>query len=232
MVIDEELISFLDGSNEKKFVSCIETNKYNNIAHVIIHEPDNKYIEEMVYTPFIYMKDLSKLTSNFYRGDSGYKQKAMTKHGITITRLNVTDKNNNQVERLFNGYKFLVKSSISYNSILNFFREGGINIYDEKNNNSFYSLKPNEQFCIQTGIRLFKGLDLYEDVHKFCFDIETSGLFPEIDRIFLIGMCDNKGYIEILGIDKENDDDSERKLILDFFDKLINLQPSVITHYN
>jgi DNA polymerase elongation subunit (family B) len=232
MVIDEELISFLDGSNEKKYVSCIETTKYNNVAHVIIHEPNRKYIEEMEYTPFIYMKDLTKLTSSFYRGDSGYKQKAMTKHGITITKLLATDKNNKQVERLFNGYKYLVKSSISYNSILNFFREGGINIYDEKNRNYFYSLKPNEQFCIQTGIRLFKGLDLYEDVHKFCFDIETSGLFPEIDRIFLIGMCDNKGYIEILGIDKENDDDSERKLILDFFDKLIKLEPSVIMGYN
>ena len=65
MVIDEELISFLDGSNEKKYVSCIETTKYNNVAHVIIHEPDRKYIEEMEYTPFIYMKDLSKLTSMF-----------------------------------------------------------------------------------------------------------------------------------------------------------------------
>jgi hypothetical protein len=37
---------------------------------------------------------------------------------------------------------------------------------------------PVEQFLIQSGKRLFKGMDDY-DVHRFQFDLETTGLFAK-----------------------------------------------------
>jgi hypothetical protein len=35
------------------------------------------------------------------------------------------------------------------------------------------------EFLIQSGKRLFKGMDDYNDVHRFQFDLETTGLFAK-----------------------------------------------------
>jgi DNA polymerase elongation subunit (family B) len=80
--------------------------------------------------------------------------------------------------------------------------------------------------------RLFKGIEEYKDLHKVTFDIETRGLRYETARIFAIGIKDNRSVETILLVDKLDDDESERKLIREFFDFYVKLKPAVICGYN
>ncbi|MFW6247189.1 MAG: 3'-5' exonuclease, partial [bacterium] len=164
---------------------------------------------------------------------------------ITITPL----KTGNQ-KRLVNGYSYKLSSTKSFNDIIAFLKEGGMNPYEKLRDengdivrndrgdatfmyrDNFFSVKLNEQFFISTRSRLFKGFEEYKDVHKLTFDIETTGLRYEISRIFSIGVRDNKGFETILEVDKENDDESEKKLIQDFFNVIQYVKPAVISGYN
>jgi len=96
----------------------------------------------------------------------------------------------------------------------------------------FYKIKPEEQYMIQKGVRLYKGFEKYNEVHRFQFDIETTGLDPNQSRIFLIGVKDNKGFEKVLKVNKVNDDLAEKEIIFDFFETIYNIKPSIITHYN
>lgn len=95
----------------------------------------------------------------------------------------------------------------------------------------FFELKIEEQFLIQTGIRIFKGYDSYDEIHKMCFDIETTGLDGADSRVFLIGIKDNMGFHKILHIDKF-DNESEKLMIKEFFNIITKIKPSVIYGYN
>ena len=68
---------------------------------------------------------------------------------------------------------------------------------------NFLAINPTEQFLIQTGKRLFRGMDDYEEVHRLSFDLETAGLDPKQHRIFQIGIKDNRGFQHVLSIDGE-----------------------------
>jgi DNA polymerase elongation subunit (family B) len=84
------------------------------------------------------------------------------------------------------------------------------------------------QFLIQTGKRLFKGVDNYEDVHKMVFDIETTGLDPKKERIINIGVRDNKGFEHVLDVEEDN----ELNAINTFFRLIENIKPDIVTGYN
>jgi DNA polymerase elongation subunit (family B) len=90
-------------------------------------------------------------------------------------------------------------------------------------------LSPVEQYLIQKSKRLFKGFDEYEEIHRFVFDIETTGLDPKTSKIFLIGMKDNRGFIKLLSAQNEEE---ERQMIIDFFNTIDKLKPSLIGGYN
>jgi len=108
-----------------------------------------------------------------------------------------------------------------------------INItYQLSNRNLFYSLKPEEQFLIQNGIRMFNGYKTYDEVHKFVFDIETTGLNPNRDRIFAIGCKDNRDFVSINFVNEMDNNDEEKRLILDFFRIINRLKPAIIFGYN
>jgi hypothetical protein len=77
----------------------------------------------------------------------------------------------------------------------------------------FFMFTPVEQFMIQTGIRLFKGIEDYNDLHRLQFDLETEGLEGTKDAIFQIGVRDNRGFeavLEINGNTPQEKRDSER----------------------
>lgn len=105
-------------------------------------------------------------------------------------------------------------------------------VYQISNRNLFYTLKPEEQFLIQNGIRMFNGYKTYDDIHKFVFDIETTGLYPSKDRIFAIGSKDNRGFTSIDFVNEMNDDEEERKLIINLFKYIAKLKPAIIFGYN
>ncbi len=60
-------------------------------------------------------------------------------------------------------------------------------------------LPPVEQFLVLTGRTYFKGL-AYDDLVRLQFDLETTGLDEQRDRIFMISMRDNRGWRTCLDI--------------------------------
>ena len=242
-----EIKGFLEGyNNDLKYLVNVETDPRNNIAECIIHEPNQKpKTINVKYEPFMYMKDLEKLGYKLYSGRvDGIEESKRIKYGIKITKL----KTGNQ-KRLVDGYCYKVTSSRSYNDITSYFRDGGIDPYAKLTDESgeyvkdkkgdpiflyrdcFYSPRTTEQFFISTQSRLFKGYEEYKNVHKLTFDIETTGLRYQIARIILIGVRDNRGFETILEPAKLNDDESEIRMIQDFFNLINHLQPAVISGY-
>ena len=243
-----EIKGFLEGYNDElKYVVNVETDNKTNYAECVVHEPGKeKKIIKVEYEPFMYMKDLSKTQHELFYGKSDeWIKSKQGMHGIKITKL----KTGNQ-KRLVNGYCYKITSNRSFNSIIEYLTEGGLNPYEKLRDpegnlvkddagkpiylyrDLFYSPRTTEQFFISTQSRLFKGFENYDDIHKVTFDIETKGLRYEIARIFSIGVRDNKGNETILEVEKENDDEAEIKLIRDFFFLLSYLSPAVICGFN
>ena len=243
-----EIQAFLEGYNDElKYLVNVETNSNNNIAECIIHPPgDSSKIIRVEYEPFLYMKDLSKHNLELYKGlTDDYVELKRLKYGVTVTKL----KTGNQ-KRLVNGFCYKITSSKSYNDILNFLRDGGVDPYyklrdinDEivRNENGdpiqphkeyFYTIRKEEQFFISTQSRLYKGFETYKEVHRLTFDIETTGLRYQSSRMFSIGVRDNRGFETVLEVDKFNDDESEIKLIQDFFNLVDRINPAIILGHN
>jgi hypothetical protein len=134
-----------------------------------------------------------------------------------------------------NGYKYLAKCKGSYNDLIQFFREGGIDVFNKEKIKLFVLFSPVEQFLIQSGKRLFKGFEDYDDVHRFQFDLETEGLFASKNSIFQIGVRDNRGIeyvLETLGETAQQKRDSERTNIAKFFQIINHIKPDIIAGYN
>ncbi len=242
-----EIKKFLEGENDDyKYIVNVECDRNTNIAECVIHEPNgDKYIKEITYTPFLHVKDLRKYNIVLYNNNAELIQLKMRQYGITFKKLETGNQ-----QRMEDGYTHLVTSTISFNSIVEFYKEGGLFIYENKrdhngrpvldykgekiqtNRHFFNTLRPEEQFFISTKSRLFKGVDNYEDLHKFTFDIETQGLRYSINRIFSIAVKDNRGFEKFLFVKKNEDDESEKRLIEEFFECIDLLKPAVISGYN
>lgn len=244
----KEIKAFLNGyDNDFKYLVNVEVDPKTNIADCIIHEPDTQpKIVKRRYEPFIYMKDLLNCGHILFAGHTEqYVNSIAIKYGVKIIKL----KTGNQ-KRLVDGYCFKLTSSKSYNSILNYLRDGGINPYEKAvdsdgniiknakgepicpNRHLIYSPRLSEQFFISTKTRLFKGFEQYKNIHKLTFDIETTGLRYQMSRVFSIGVRDNRGFETILEASKLNDDDSEIRLIQDFFNLINHIRPAIISGYN
>lgn len=233
--VDQELIDFLEGKDSPNFVTSVITDDNTNKAFLVIDENNEKKVKVVTYEPFLFMKELTgELKKRFYKNDVNYKRKAMEKHGISFAKLRTTNKYGEVVKRLDDGYKYIVKSTKSYQAILDFFKEGGVGGWSKMEDGSkiFFNIKTNEQVMIQKGIKLFKGFDLYNNVHRMVFDIETTGLLPSEHRIFLVGVRDNRGFHKVLEVNKVDDDESERKVIIEFFNDIVRVKPSIIYGYN
>jgi len=113
----------------------------------------------------------------------------------------------------------------------NYIKEGVVELNDEYLK-PIYTLKPEEQYLIQNGARLYKGYEKYNEVHRLQFDIETTGLDVNDERIFLIGIKDNRGFEKVLEVVEKDNDKHERNLIKQFFLTIKDITPSIITHYN
>lgn len=243
-----EIKAFLEGyNNDLKYLVNVEADPRYNYADCVIHEPNQPpRIEQIKYEPFMYMKDLSRLGRSLYAGrDNEYIESKRVKYGIKITKL----KTGNQ-KRLVDGYCYKITSHRSHNDIINYLRDGGLDpfekLQDENGNNVrnrdgkfvyrnrdlFNSLKPVEQFFVSTQSRLYKGYEQYKEVHRLTFDIETEGLRWQIHRMFSIGVRDNRGFEIILEAEKRNDDESEIKLIQDFFNIIDHIRPAIICGHN
>lgn len=233
--ISADLIaSFLEGRDPQRYITNIEVPYHMAKADLIINDPERgKYIESKSFKPFLWMK--AEVSNIIYDGNRKLLKENAKKYGVKFKTLKTTDGKGHEPERLKNGYKFLAQTSQNYSSLINFFRQGGVDIYSEQHRHLFMAITPTEQFMIQTGKRLFKGMDDYNDIHRFQFDLETRGLNPKTAAIFQIGMRDNRGFEEIIEITGKTASDrreSERQAIKNFFKVIDILKPDVITGYN
>lgn len=230
----EEIKEYLEGYDDQKYIVGVESSYRDKKIHLIIHDPvKGKRIEKHKLNPFLWVKSLD--ISKLYGGDRKLIKSKIREYRIKFINLHTKDNNDNSVERLENGYKFLVRCKGTYADLLKFFKEGGMGVYDEDHKDNFIAINPTEQFLIQSGKRLFKGIDEYDDVHRVSFDLETTGLDPLQHRIFQIGIRDNRGFQHILSIDGENSEElmiRESEAISTFFKIIHQLKPSIIAGYN
>ncbi len=223
-VISQEIIeNFLNGWDDEKYIVGVEYDYPTNSIYKIIQDPEQgKIIKKDTFTPFLWVGDLSGL--NFYSNSKSQQKRAMSTHGIVIEKLETYGN-----ERLENGLKYLVKSIKSYTNLTSFFREGGIDPWNENYRQYFQVLSPVEQYLIDKKKRLFKGIDDYGGVHRFVFDIETTGLEADKDKIILIGVKDNRGLQKTISAFGE---DGEKKCIEEFFKIIREVKPTIIGGYN
>lgn len=217
---------FLEGKDPQKYIVAIEPDYMKPLMHLIIHDPEKgKSIKSFKYKPFLWMKKLN--SAEFYGGDSNLAGRKMREYAITIKPLTTSED-----PRMKEGFNFIAHSEQSYQKLIKFFSEGGIDIFKDER---FMTISSIDQFLIQTGKRLFKGFEDISEVHKLTFDLETTSLSPHDGRIFNIGIKDNRGYEKILDIEGETEeekDKSEVKMIYDFFRIISELRPAIICGYN
>ena len=87
------------------------------------------------------------------------------------------------------------------------------------------SLPPEEQYLVATGRTYFHGL-AFDDLRRLQLDLETTGLDPARDRIFLIAVRDPDGTVAIL------EDADEAQLIARLVEHVRRADPDVIENHN
>ena len=223
MVPQEEIERFLLGEDEEKYIVSLEYDYKSSKIYKVIQDPvKGKLLRPDTFIPFAWVGDLKG--KNFYKNDKHAQKRAMSENGIIIEKLDTHGD-----ERLENGLKYIVKTTKSYSNLVNFFKGGGLDPWGRDNTDSIQILSPVEQYLIQKNKRLFKGFEEYDEIHRFVFDIETTGLDPKTSKIFLIGMKDNRGFLKLLSAQNE---DEEKRMIVDFFKTIDELKPSLVGGYN
>jgi DNA polymerase elongation subunit (family B) len=223
MVPQEEIERFLLGEDDEKYIVSLEYDYKTSKIYKVIQDPvKGKMLRPDTFIPFAWVGDLKG--KNFYKNDKHAQKRAMSENGILIEKLE-----DHGDERLQQGLTYLVKTTKTYSNLINFFKGGGLDPWGRDNSDCITILSPVEQYLIQKSKRLFKGFDEYDDIHRFVFDIETTGLDPKTSKMFLIGMRDNRGFLKLLSAQNE---DEERQMIVEFFRTIDELKPSLIGGYN
>jgi len=225
---------FLEGKDSQKYIVAIESSNKDNFVHLVINNPETgKRIEKHKYKPFLWMK--SDITKILYKGRRRDISEAANKFGVKFKKLRTQSDDGTVPERMDTGFKYLVSTRNSFSDLEKFFMYGGVNIRKEEYREFFVILSSDEQFLIQTGKRLFKGMDDYNDVHKMQFDLETEGLNPDVNAIFQIGISDNRGFelvLETKGDTPRERRESEKNNIKQFFNIIHEMKPDILTAYN
>lgn len=229
----EVIEQFLQGHDPQKYIVGIESG-YDNYVDLVINDPETgKRLERHDYKPFVWLKQ--DASSFMYGGNKTKIREARNKYNVKIKPLRVSSSDGFVPARMDTGYKFIAETTNGYSSLIAFFKEGGIDIWGDEYKSLFLALAPSEQFLIQTGKRLFKGMEDYNDLHRLQFDLETAGLDPSRHEIFQIGIKDNRGYemiLETKGDTPKERRESEKENIIELFKIIHRLKPDLITAYN
>lgn len=100
----------------------------------------------------------------------------------------------------------------------------------EIDKSSILSLPPEEQYLVDTGRAYFRDLT-FDQLHRLQFDLETTGLNPNHDRIFMVAVRDPHGVVDILEA-ATADDSGEADLIRRLVAKIQAADPDVLENHN
>lgn len=92
------------------------------------------------------------------------------------------------------------------------------------------ALAPEEQYLVATGRTYFRDLS-FNDLHRMQFDLETTGLHPERDRIFMIAVRYPSGETDTLEAPSDGNA-GEAALIRQLVAKVKSVDPDVLENHN
>src|SRR5690242_2056088 len=92
------------------------------------------------------------------------------------------------------------------------------------------ALPLDEQYLVATGRTYFRDLT-FDQLQRLQFDLETTGLSPERDRIFMVSVRDPSGSVEILEASGRGDA-AEADLIRRLVARIQQADPDVIENHN
>lgn len=239
-VTKEEIDIFLAGTDPMERIIKIELD-YNDDKAKVFYRDEN-HTRKLLIEPFYpFLWSTQNAARNLFNGNRKVLKENMTSFGIECNGLEISDMNGNIHPRMENGYRVLFKAKypMSYTKFLSFFEKGGRPVYPKQNDNNYgirdyIVVAPNEQYMIETGKRLFKGYEDYDDLVRLQWDLETEGLVPETDMISQIGIRTNKGFEKIITIEGEKEEKFYNELngLKKFFDIINELDPDVICGHN
>lgn len=239
----ETVNTFLNGHNPMERVIDIEYDFTSDFVNIIyVNENGQKMIRKDDFKPFVWVKN--SVCIRLFDGNRGTLRRKLKEYGIGIKLLTFSNDDEEFSQRLENGYKYLFYSrrKTSYQSFLQFFKEAGTPVFENKKKNGeqqdrskeFLTCKPVEQYMISSGIRLFKGYENYDDLKRLLFDIETTGLDPYTCSIEQIGIRTNKGFEKVIRVKGEGEEKKNNELaaIDEFLHTLADEKPDIIAGHN
>lgn len=258
-ITSEAISTFLDGHDPQERIVNFDYKGQNPYIDVIYRdEDDNKCITSEPFYPFLWAT--KEACDTLKVKNKGKLSSLMRRYNIWVKQLDVTNNNGEVVKEMLDGYiyMFYATQPISYYSFLDFFKKAGNPVYEDRKkknetndsttksrgNRQYLVVPPVEQFMISTGKRMFKGYEDYNDLLRLIFDLETTGLDTEHDRIEQFGFRFNrpvkyKGkFMEFdrtyrtEGDTEEEKDKSELHNIDTMLRIIYTFRPDVITAHN
>lgn len=252
-ITQEQIEAFIDGHDPQERIVNLMYDYDDTFVRVIYRNENDKKCESREdFYPFCWATRMA--CERLCHGDRELVKKLLGRYGIGVKKLSQTDVDGNVRHEFDDGYLFMLyaKSPMSYRTFLQFFKDADNPVYNNKKDNTQQSSKaesrqylcvtPQEQFMISTGKRFFKGYDDYDQILRMTFDLETTGLNTEKDRIIQIGVRINRpfpgypnGFEKIINIDgdtEEEKDKCELWAIEQMLKMIQAFQPDVITAHN
>ena len=242
----EEVSEFLAGRDPMERIVSIECGYQDDeVSVVYVNEKGEKRVRKDDFKPFVWAKESAAV--RLFEGKRSVLSSKLRRYGIWVKKLSIGNDSEEEVdERIKNGYKYLfyARRKMSYTVFMRFFSEGGVPIYERKKKNEepkpssereYMTVSTVEQYMIQTGKRLFKGYESYNDLKRLIFDLETQGLNPRIHRIEQIGVHTNKGLDKVIAVEgntKEELDKSELDAIDEFLRVIADEKPDTVVGHN
>lgn len=237
----EEVDAFLKGSDPQERIIKIECS-YDDVQATVIYrdEDGTKHYSKENFYPFCWAK--REAGQMMFGGDRTLLKMKLQEYGISCKGLIVANKDGYVPQRMEDGYRVMFKAikPMSNKRFSEFFDEARVPLKPREKDKTYgkrlyITVAPVEQFMIETGKRLFKGYETYDDLVRTQFDIETTGLDKKKDLIDQIGIRTNKGFekiITVTGNTREEKIENGRKAINQFFDIIDDIDPDVISGYN
>lgn len=238
---NEEVEAFLKGTNPQEHIIKIECD-FNDEHATVIWRDENfqKHYTKEPFYPFCWAKQ--EAGRQMFGGNREILKLELQTAGIECKGLAIANSDGDVHPRMQNGYNVMFHAirPMSNQQFQKFFDKADVPIkpkptHPTHGKNYYKTVAPNEQFMIETGKRLFKGYESYDDLLRMQFDIETSGLDPKKDTLDQIGCRTNKGFEKIITVEGETPEEyfkNAYNAMLEFYEDIAEIDPDIISGYN
>ena len=244
---------FINGDDPQERIVNMDY-KYQDSFITVYYRDENdiKHSEKQDFYPFVWATRDACL--RLCEGDRNYLKKLMSQCHIGVKKLSNVSIEGDVRHEFDEGYMFMFFATqpMSYSTFLNFFKRAKNPVYskdngkssaaDKKKDNQYLAVTPVEQHMIRTGKRFYKGDDDYDNLVRLIFDLETTGLDTEKDRIVQLGVrlnrpipCRPNGFEKIFTVEGNTEEEknrSELKVIDVLFRIIYTFRPDIITAHN